>query len=296
MRQIASFVTNTTDPVSNCVLCKIDKYLLHICSKFKNQPHDKMIAILKANDHCMNCLKPDHYVKQCKSLHRCRKCQKPHHTLLHVENKEPRPPPQSTATHVPDPTINPVPVHATTGVTSNSLLMMCRILVDALHGTSVEARALLNYASSASSISEHLTQTLCLPRSSQNVRISGVAGLSHGSPSQSIINFSVSSKPFEKKINVTAIIVQCVTCDLPLHLVPFDMHLTNPTFGHPGRINILLGVDVFTQVLLQGRQIGPPGSPVAFETVFGWVLAWQWCFLLSSCSHHFPPYLPPFWR
>ena len=159
--------------------------------------------------------------------------------------------------------------------------MTCCILVDAPDGTSVEARALLDYASSASFISECLTQSLCLLRFSQNVRISGVAGLSHGSPSQSITNFSVSSKPFGKKISVIAIIVQRVTCNLPLHLVPFDTswkHLTNfqladPTFGHPGRIDILLGVNVFTQVLLQGRWIGPPGLSIVFETVFGWVLA-----------------------
>jgi hypothetical protein len=32
-------------------------------------------------------------------------------------------------------------------------------------------------------------------------------------------------------------------------------------------------VDIFVQVLLHGRRVGPPGSPVAFETELGWVLA-----------------------
>ena len=128
-----------------------------------------------------------------------------------------------------------------------------------------------------------------LPRSSQNVRISGVAGLSHGYPSQSTTSFSISSRLSEKKINVTAIVVQRVTCDLPLYPVPFDVkwkHLTDlqladPMFGHPGRIDVLLGVDVFTQVLLQGRRIGPPGSPVAFQATFGWVLA-------GTCASCYP--------
>lgn len=123
---------------------------------------------------------------------------------------------------------------------------------------------------------------MCLPRSSQNITISGVAGLSRGSPSQSVVNFSVSTTQSpRKKINVTAVVVPRVTCDLPTHPVPFDanwkhlndLQLADPAFGHPGRIDILLGVDIFTQVLLHGRRIGPPGSPVAFETVFGWVLA-----------------------
>ncbi len=72
-----------------------------------------------------------------------------------------------------------------------------------------------------------------------------------------------------------------MTCDLPISPVPFDWswsHLTNipladPAFGQPGRIDILLGVDVFVDVLLHGRRTGPPGSPVALETGFGWVLS-----------------------
>lgn len=43
----------------------------------------------------------------------------------------------------------------------------------------------------------------------------------------------------------------------------------------PGRIDVLLGVDIFAGVMLQGRRFGPAGSPVAFETQFGWVLAGQ---------------------
>jgi hypothetical protein len=48
-----------------------------------------------------------------------------------------------------------------------------------------------------------------------------------------------------------------------------DIHLADPDFGRPGRINVLLGFEIFVETLLQGRQIGPPGSPCAFETEFG---------------------------
>lgn len=52
-----------------------------------------------------------------------------------------------------------------------------------------------------------------------------------------------------------------------------DVDLADPHFGQPGKIDILLGVDIFVQVMRDGRRTGPPGSPVAFETQFGWVLA-----------------------
>ena len=58
-----------------------------------------------------------------------------------------------------------------------------------------------------------------------------------------------------------AVVVLRVTCDLPLHPVPFastwnhlsDIPLADPNFGRPGRINILVRVDVFVGTLLHGR-------------------------------------------
>ena len=68
------------------------------------------------------------------------------------------------------------------------------------------------------------------------------------------------------------------------------MKLADPDFGRPGRIDILLGIDVYTDVLLHGRRSGPPGSPIAFETMFGWVLAGRTNSHISVClsiaTHH----------
>ena len=80
---------------------------------------------------------------------------------------------------------------------------------------------------------------------------------------------------------MSAVVVPRVTCDLPLQPVSLDsswkhledIQLADPDFGRPGRIDVLLGVDIFVETLLQGWRIGPPGSPSAFETEFGWVLA-----------------------
>ena len=52
---------------------------------------------------------------------------------------------------------------------------------------------------------------------------------------------------------MSAIVVPCVTCDLPYH--PLSLHhgwehikglqLVDPEFGQPGKIDILLGVGIF---------------------------------------------------
>ncbi len=48
----------------------------------------KQVSLLKLHSICMNCLWPGHFVRQCTSVHHCKKCQKPHHTLLHVESNK----------------------------------------------------------------------------------------------------------------------------------------------------------------------------------------------------------------
>ena len=71
-----------------------------------------------------------------------------------------------------------------------------------------------------------------------------------------------------------------VICDLPVspvnnsgwdHLL--DLSLADPSFGQSGRVDVLLGVDIFVNVLLQGWRIGPPGLPIALNIEFGCVLA-----------------------
>lgn len=222
-------------------------------------------------------------MKHCKSSHKCKKCQRSHHTLLHVE------PPNSTVSKS-SPSMKSAAFHTPSQVTSNaavklrssSLLMTCRVLVTAPDGSSVEARALLDNTSSASFVSERLAQSLHLPRVHQSIRVSGIAGSSPMTPIQSIASLHISSAHHNgRKIDLTAIVVPRVTCNLPVYPVPFnltwkhisDVPLADPEFGQPGRIDILLGVDIFVDVLLHGQRTGPPGSPVALETEFGWVLS-----------------------
>ena len=111
--------------------------------------------------------------------------------------------------------------HTITALKSNLLLMTCRVLVKAPDGTCIEARALLD---NASSVSERLSQALQLPRTNRSLRISGIAGLSHKSPLQAVTTFTIIPiYPSDKKIDVTAVVVPQVTCDLPFHPVSLQI-------------------------------------------------------------------------
>ena len=112
--------------------------------------------------------------------------------------------------------------------------------------------------------------------------MSGIAGTSPTPSTHSVATLQISPAHCNgRSIELTAIVLQRVTCDLPISPVPFDLSwkhisdlpLADPTFGQPGRIDILLGVDIYIEILFHGRRIGPPGAPSAFETEFGWVLS-----------------------
>lgn len=293
-RSVASFVASANSSPGSCVACKSENHPLYVCSRFKALSHAEKLSVLRTNSLCLNCLRPGHFVSSCKSLHKCRVCQKPHHTLLHLGERGSIPGPLttaaasevsvSTASSLPTNTVpasTPIATNAAVGIKSNLLLMTCRVLVESGDGSLMEARAILDSGSSASFVSERLTQCLRLPRFSQNTRITGVAGFVCNS-AQHVTTFQVSSVHHPtKKFDVTAVVVPHVTSDLPLQPVPIDLkwdhlsdlQLADPHFGQPGRIDLLLGVEIFVEVMLHGRRCGIPGSPVAFETQFGWVLA-----------------------
>lgn len=52
-----------------------------------------------------------------------------------------------------------------------------------------------------------------------------------------------------------------------------NLKLADPEYDKPGRIDVLLGVEVFLEVICQGRLYGLYNSPTTISTEFGWVLA-----------------------
>ncbi len=80
--------------------------------------------------------------------------------------------------------------HAESG-SGSMLFMMCQMFVNAPDGTRIATHGLVDSGSSTSFISERLAQSLRLPLSTQHVRISGITGISCGSPLQSVATFSI---------------------------------------------------------------------------------------------------------
>ena len=254
-RKVASFAVANCESGgrSHCVVCTSERHPLYTCQKFKAMSRDEKLTTLRKNNLCLNCLGSGHFAKQCRSSHRCKKCQRPHHTLLHIEvqGDASSASPQPLRPSEPSPT--QIVSSAAVKVSSSSLLMTCCVLIFAPDGSTIETRALLDNGSTSSFVSKRLVQSLRLPRSQRSVCVSGIAGSLVGSILRSISNFQISSTHLNgRKIDLTAVVLPKVTCDLPVTPVPFDLSwthlsglpLADPGFGEPQRIDLLLGVDI----------------------------------------------------
>ena len=77
-----------------------------------------------------------------------------------------------------------------------------------------------------------------------------------------------------------AIVFPKITSDMPSRSVPFDkkwkhlvgLPLVDSQFGVPRSVDIHLGADIFSRVVIQGPVLGPPGTPSKINTCFGWAL------------------------
>ena len=212
----ANFVSNSESSylrTCSCILCKTERHPLYFCSKFKSMSHDQKLSVIRSNNLCMNCLKSGHFLDKCRSVHHCKRCQKPHHTLLHVDVQETN----VLETNAP----SAVSSNASMGILPEMLLMTCQVLVKAPDGSKVKARALLDSASTSSFISERLVQGLGIPRSRQRITVYGVAGLSGSSPFKSVATIDIlpTNSTHVVQLPVVAVVVPHVTCDLPLNPV-----------------------------------------------------------------------------
>ena len=83
-----------------------------------------------------------------------------------------------------------------------------------------------------------------------------------------------------ERIGVEAFVLKRIMKDLPLHPIPLalkwehlrDLKLVDPDFRTLASTDLLLGAEVFTSILYDGRQIGPQGTPSTISTCIGWVL------------------------
>lgn len=70
-----------------CSMCGHPGHLIYKCETFLEKPIPARLEMARQSQHCYNCLRKGHGIKQCKNAGRCRECKGRHHSLLHEARK-----------------------------------------------------------------------------------------------------------------------------------------------------------------------------------------------------------------
>ena len=140
-------------------------------------------------------------------------------------------------------------------------------------------RALLDPAADESFISEHVAQALQLKRSPVTTSVTVVGGETASPPRAEVAVTIKSLIDSNFSFNFSALVLKKLTNYLPSEQVNYHdwshiqgLLLAGPEFHKPGCIDCILSAEIWALAQLNGLQKGPYPSPVAQNTVFGWVL------------------------
>jgi len=276
--------TASATALSACPLCKA-RHFVNACAKFTAQNPNQRRETVKRLKRCFNCLSASHSVQDCKSKYSCRSCGKRHHSTLHLDSDSESNNATSKATDSPSQNpsttveVNSLLTSALPRSRSQVLLATARVQVNA-SGRSIVVRALLDQGSEATFISATLAHSLRVKRIRMPVSISAVGGTQVGTVRQAA-NIEISPlSSAVPSLSTIALILPTLTSYAPKrladqsalsHLSTLEWADADPTSSDP--IQILIGADLYSSVILEGVRKGKPGHPIAQKSIFGWIIS-----------------------
>ena len=282
-----------------CSLCN-GNHFISGCQRFKSMNNIQRLESATRLKLCTNCLKRNHVSADCRAPGRCFLCSDKHHTLLHANGQpsednnraallrnqaggsshtkgEQSPPPKQ---------LNAVGPAAYTAKISAlpafQRVLVATALVDLQNeaGDTVTVRALLDQCAELSFITKRAVQALFLKKRATDVSISGIGATSAGTAT-SVVNVTLRSRVNpEFHVNLDALVLKRLTSTVPSFTVEQanwehvrGLELADPSFGLPGKIDLLVGAEVYCNLITGNLRKGTEGQPVAQETTLGWILS-----------------------
>lgn len=282
-------------PARICPMCE-KNHALYTCILFLNLPVRERVQFVEKKSLCPNCLRLGHSISDC-TFGTCRQCQQKHNGLLHHTSSENVS--IAARAHHSQPADNGIPsvsaaLHSQSDLNSrenrcdNSLQAMSRGLQPVLLSTALIeiadannryhcAKAILDSGSQHSFITVKLCRDLEIPMIQSTIRVSGV-GQSVTSSSQ-LCDITLRSKSREFNTQVQCLVLPCITSRLPSVAIDFDQFcipenitLADPTFNIPSDIDVLIGADLFWD-LLDGEKMRLACGPYLQRSKLGWLIS-----------------------
>lgn len=300
----------------SCAFCK-NNHAIYNCEAFLMLNVNSRIAKARELRLCMNCLKKNHTTRVCTSQP-CQKCNKKHNSILHLEYEK-HPNQAVTVTRVTnqvnraessshssetnqnndivilDKNLNNPPVvgslvNHSSGCANRSqiLLSTACVQVTDVYGNTHICRCLLDPGSQSNIITNDLCNRLGLPKEKYNLTITGISQLS------SRVNYkttvAIKSRINNYKADMTCLILDNITDHLPVISfnltdlnIPQNIELADPKCNVSKRIDLLIGANIFWELLCNGQHKLGKNLPILQKTQLGWILGGT--FTQNNCKN-----------
>ncbi|XP_055621928.1 uncharacterized protein LOC129765548 [Toxorhynchites rutilus septentrionalis] len=307
--------STTSGSNDKCPACN-HQHLLMKCLKFNRLSLVGRQQLVNSERLCSNCLKRDHFVRECPSTFNCKFCNRRHHTLLHQANADGVRTTANTS-RIPGPTATPstflrfgnsneysqqalvtateiaplvevsTPLHQPT---ENVFLLTAVVQIVDAYGQTHLARALLDSASQPNLITVRMAHMLRLKRNNVNVTIQ-VAGQMSKLVRESVFT-QIKSRKENFCCGVNFLVMDKVTANLPSQnisttgwKIPSELFLADPSFNESQPIDMVLGAKHFHTFFPNATRVQLGGQlPMLIDSVFGWIVAGSACSTMCTDS------------
>lgn len=254
-----------------CIYCG-QGHNIYICEQFLNLDVSERSKYVKHKGLCYNCLRANHLVKDCRSS-ACKKCKHRHHSLLHQDNVAVRDEKRGDIN-----IMNNTSTSLQAIVTTQVILSTATVNILDKDGNYHKCKLLLDSGSQSNFITEDLANILGLSKSNVDIPVIGFnETLTNIKQS---VRTSIKSNDGRFTVTLSFLIVPKITGRIPVSFIkrddlniPTNIRLADPHFYVPGEINLLIGAELFYQLLCIGQiQLNQHGLTLQ-KTRFGWVLS-----------------------
>lgn len=291
--------------LKSCTYCRGD-HGIYQCTSFKTLTVLNRREYVMSHKLCFSCLSSAHLVSVCPSKYTCRSCGQRHHSLLHIQSSEggpsldtktaiPSNPDNSTLADAGNSTSNHAQFAGAARSLNTVLLGTAMVRVRDELGNHHAVRVLIDSGSQISAVTSAFVTRLGLQRRKCHTQIVGLAQqpVAHVKGATSCTVLPHDNSDFEFNCD-ELIILPRITSLMPANPLPATVRqhykqfkLADPNFDVPARVDMLIGGDIFLQLLRpRGDIVHIPGLPSALDTLLGWVLVGT----VSESDERSPPF------
>jgi hypothetical protein len=234
---------------------------------------------------CRNCLKGPHKTADCKQSPQCTVCRGKHHSLLHSPPTSANSAASQAEAKEPQPTASTAVMAAASADPGekNPILQSCQAWLLGPSGETLLVRVFLDPGCEKSLIRRDIAQMMGLDGPTERLNLVGIGGRALPPTNEKIVKFRLRSREGTYTTqNLSATTKEIITNDLrTVNVDPKEHpHLKDLPFADdyprgPVKVDVLIGVDHYDNLLCGGVIRGRPEDPVAIQTKLGYVLSGQ---------------------